>query len=176
MIPALDSACAEMEVQLDTDIEVPQEAIDTARKFGVELGDQPIEPESYVIAFLKQFLIQREKLEHGLLNQYLNQGTPWLWEKLLSSLEERNRKLLKVDTGSVIFTLFCPTEKSFLQLSNIRWRTRMVHNLQGLLDSLGNHRLILFPFLQSCFGDASKNIDDSQISIQMFQNWSQTIT
>ena len=102
-----------MEVQLDTDIEVSQEAIDTARKFGVEFGDQPIEPESYVIAFLKRLLIQREKLEHGVLNQYLNQGTPWWWEKLLSSLEERNRKLLKVDTGSVIFTLFAQQNNRF---------------------------------------------------------------
>ena len=128
-------------MDLDLDIEVSPEAISTARKFGVELGDQPNEPKSYVIAFLKQLLIQREKIEHGVLNEYLKPDTPWWWKKLLSSLEEQNRKLLKVERRSVIFTIFCPTKESFLKLSNRRWFTEITYNLQKLLESLGNYCL-----------------------------------
>ena len=135
-------------MELDTDVEVPQEAIETARKFEVELGPNPTDPRSYTIAFLKQLLVQREKVEHGVLNQYLNKDTPPWWKRLLSSLEEQNRKLLKVETGSIIFTLFCPTEESFMQLSNKTWRAGVVENLQGLLKSLGN---ICFIFISSIF-------------------------
>ena len=126
-------------MQLDTDTDIPPQAISTARKFGVELGDQPSEPKNYVIAFLKQLLIQREKLEHGVLNEYLKPDTPWWWKKLLLSLEEQHRKLLKVETGSVIFTLFCPTEQSFTQLKDGGWFARVINSFQGLLESLGKH-------------------------------------
>ena len=124
-------------MQLDTDTEVPPEAISTARNFGVELGDLPNEPKSYVIAFLKQLLIQREKLEHRVLDKYLKPDTPRWWKKLLSSLEEQNRKLLRVETGSVIFTLFCPTEQSFTELKDGGWFARVINHFQGLLESLG---------------------------------------
>ena len=134
-----------LKVQLDIETMVPREAINTARKFGVELGEQENDPQSYAIALLKQLLIQREKLDHGVLDKYLNPETSRWWKKFLSSLEERNRKLLKVETGSIIFTLFCPTDQSFQQLRSNSWRTRVGDNLRGFLGSLGNHRLILIP-------------------------------
>ena len=129
----------ELAIQLDIDTEVPQEAIDRARRFGVELGEQPNEPKSYVIAFLKQLLLQREKLKHGVLDQYLNPNIPRWWQNLLSSLEEKDRRLLKVETGSIIFTLFCPTEESFVQLKDKSWFSRVAKIVQEVLRSLGKH-------------------------------------
>ena len=138
-----DSSYAELEMQLDTDAEVPQEAIETAKKFGVELGEHHPDPQEYIIAFLKQLLIQREKLEEGVLNEYLNPNTPPWWKNLLSCLEQLNRKLLKVEAGSIIFTLHCPTKESFQQLSDISWRKEIAFNMQNWWETLGKHCLLL---------------------------------
>ena len=124
-------------MQFVTDSKVQQEEIDKARSFGVELGEHPDDPKNFIIAFLKQLLLQRKKLKYLVKDGYLNKDVSEWWDKLLFSLEEQNRKLLKVESGSIIFTLFCPTEKSFEQLKETTWHDRVDKRLQRFIRTLG---------------------------------------
>ena len=134
-----DSACAELQIKLVTESEVSEEVINRARKFGVEFHNDCTDPKNYLTAFLKKLLLQREKLKEKVLDEYLGEGTPQWWDELLTLLEEENRKLLNVEAGSIIFTLFCPTKESFEQMSDASWRRRVDCKLHELLEYLGRH-------------------------------------
>ena len=115
-----ESSCAELELEMNTAAEVSQEGVATARSMGVKLGENPRDPRSYIVALLKHLLLHREKLKKGLLNKRLEKHleTVQWWQGFLSALEKENRKLLDVRSGSVIFTLLCPTEESFSRLED----------------------------------------------------------
>ena len=138
-----ESACAEVEVSLLTDPEVSQEAIDTARKIGIKFQEDAINPKVFMADLLKQLLLQREKLDQGLLNDYLGAETAKWWKTFLSSLEDGKRRLLDVNCGSVVFTLFCPTKKSFSEIEKKKWGTKP----KKLLQSLGKYQFLLLLLL-----------------------------
>ena len=110
-------------MELDSDSVVAQEHIDTAIKFGVDLSNltAQVEAKKYVLAFIHKLLLQREKLDHGLLTDYLKSDILPQWEEVLSTLENSSRKLVAVESGSIIFTLFCPTLSSMLGLRDESW-------------------------------------------------------
>ena len=113
-----------------------QENIDTAIRFGVKLGDSPLDAKKYLVAFFKKLLLQREKLSKGLLINELNPEVDKMWQEVLSCLEERNRRFVDVGQGSVTFTLFCQTKQALEQLQDETWIETTMQRLKQLLELL----------------------------------------
>ena len=109
----LDAACAEIELKMVSDPSVSDEAIDIAKQIGVNDTNDLHHPESYMTSFFQQILLLRDKLEMGLLQNYLTEDVEVKWQELLSSLEQGRGRLLYVQKGCIMFTLFCPTAESF---------------------------------------------------------------
>ena len=122
-------------IQFDADAVIPPENLDIAIKFGIEKIDAT-DINAYIVAFLRKLLLQREKLEKRMLENYLLPIIAKQWQELLSSLEERNRKLLNIQSGSLVFTLFCPTRESRLQLQDENWRIGIQQKIAKLLHIL----------------------------------------
>ena len=122
---------------MDIDPEVSQQAIEAALKIGTKFQKDPKNPKTFLADFLKQLLLQREKLDQQLLNEYLSPETAQWWETLLSSLEDGKRRLLDVNYGSVTFILFCPTDESFREIETNKWTRDVIKHFRQLLQSLG---------------------------------------
>ena len=125
-----------MDIKCDSEFIVPQEHLDTAIKFGVEPTDGT-DVKKYIVAFMRKLLLQRVKVDQNVLENYLSPPVVKQWQEMLSSLEERNRKLINIQSGSLIFTLFCPTRESRLQLQDENWRIEIQNKLVELLKLLG---------------------------------------
>ena len=141
----VDSACAQLRMDIETDSTstVSEEHIEAAIKFGVKTADVT-DTKKYIIAFLKRLLLHREKLEKNLLDAHLNSMILKLWQEVRSSLEETNRKVVNVQSGSLIFTLFCPTGQSLLQLQDERWRIGLQGKVDKLLNALGMYSILQY--------------------------------
>ena len=102
-----ETLCIQLKVELNSDYVVTPEHIDTAIKFGVDLQNltTPVEAKKYVLAFIHKLLLQREKLDTGLLTDYLQCDIETLWKEVLSTMENSDRKLVDIYSGSLIFTL-----------------------------------------------------------------------
>ena len=126
-------------MELDSNSVVSQEHIDTAVKFGVDLGTQlaPFEAKKYVLAFIHKLLLQREKLDRGHLSDYLHSGITTLWQEVMSTLENSNRKLADVQSGSIIFTLFCPTISSTWELRDDSWLKDLRQKMEQFMHKIG---------------------------------------
>ena len=120
---------------------IPQEHLDEAMKFGIEQIDG-IHTNKYLVAFLRKLLLQREKEDEGLLENYINPAIIKLWQEMLSRLEERNRKLINIQSGSLVFTLFCRTRESQLQLHDETWQADVQGKTAELLKLLGKHKAL----------------------------------
>ena len=133
-----DRSCVELQIEMDSKpgSVIPQEHLDTAINLGIQEIDA-VDVKKYVVAFLRNFLLQREKIDNKLLANYLNRETIKLWQEVLSSLEDTNRKLVSIQSGSVVFTLFCPTRESRLQLEDETWRIEIQKKMAELLKVLG---------------------------------------
>ena len=118
---------------------VAQEHIDTAIKFGVDLGNltSPVEAKKYALVFIHKLLLQREKLDTGLLTGYIESGIGTLWQEVMFALESSNRKLLSVQDGSLIFRLFCPTISSALELKDESWIKTLILKTEKFLKEIG---------------------------------------
>ena len=126
----------QIDIQFDSDTIIPPENLDAAIKFGIEKMDAT-DINAYIVAFLRKLLLQREKLDKRMLESYLIPNIAKQWQEVLSSLEERNRKLINIQSGSLIFTLFCPTRESQLQLQDENWRIVVQQKTAKLLQILG---------------------------------------
>ena len=122
---------------METENEVPTDLRDAANKLRLELNSDAVDVKKYIVAFFKKLLLQREKLDKGLLIEQVSPMITKMWQEVLSSLEENNRKVVNVDPGSVIFTLICPTHTSCKQLQDETWKTRLEEKLRNLLRVLG---------------------------------------
>ena len=131
-----DSACIQLKMEIQTDPHVSEENIKTAIKFGVASSDV-MDTKKYIIAFMRKLLFHREKVEMNLLETHLNPKIAKLWKEVLSSLEKTNRKLLNIQEGSVIFTLFCPTNDALQQLQDEMWTFELPRKVDKLLNGLG---------------------------------------
>ena len=127
-------------MELDSDSVVGQEHIDRAIEFGVPFGDSPVNAQKYVLAFIQKLLLQREKLDLQLLTGYLPSSTATLWQEVLSTLENSDRKFLGVKSGSLIFTLFCPTISSSRELIDESWINALTQKMEQLLKNIGQFR------------------------------------
>ena len=131
------SACAQLEMELDADPTVSQEHIDQAIRLGIDFGDKPVDAHIYTVAFFQKLLHLRDKLHLGLLNEYVPTKIAEMWKQFLQSIEEESRKLLAISSGSIVFTLFCPTKDSFLQTKDEEWKRRTTDNFKNLLCAIG---------------------------------------
>ena len=125
-----------------------KESLRAAKRFGVKTEPQA-EPNKYIAAYLSKLLLQREKLDLGVLDSYLPPEVKEAWKEQLSHLEQRKRKWLNVTEGSLSFTLFCPTVESYEQLQDETWREQLVEKLTHLLKATGKLILLIsVTFLQ----------------------------
>ena len=133
-----EKSCVQLriEIQCDSDSVTPQQNLDTAIKFGVEKEDA-LDKKKYVVAFLRKLLLQREKTNEHLLENYLNCEIDKQWQEVLSRLEDTSRKVINIESGSFILTLFCPTRESRLQLHDETWKEDIQEKLTDLLGLLG---------------------------------------
>ena len=125
-------------MEIETDSIISDEHIKAAIRFGIEPSNLPnMHTQIYTIAFLKRLLLHNEKIKKNLLEAHLNPMIAKLWQEVLSSLEDTNRKLVNVQSGSLIFTVLCPDSKSLQQLQNEKWRIELQEKVEILLHSLG---------------------------------------
>ena len=118
---------------------IGEQQVDRVAKFGVYLGDptDPAEAQKYVLAFVHKLLLQREKIDRGLLKDYLESSVIALWQEVLATLENSNRKFLGVQSGSLIFTLFCPSIDSARELRNDSWIKNLIRKMEQLVHEIG---------------------------------------
>ena len=133
------ASSASVKVEVHGDSTVDQEDVDLATRFGVDLGDAtaPVEAKKDVVAFLQKIFMQREKIDLGHLTDYLQPGVSTQWQEVLSTLESSDRKLLDIRSGSLVFTLFCPTISSARELTNKSWIKTLTVNMEQLVKEIG---------------------------------------
>ena len=124
-------------MELETGSSVSEEQFDTALRFGVNLEQDSTDVKKYIVAFLQTLLLQQEKLNIGVLDEYIQSAVKTQWEGVLSILQDRGRRLVNVQSGSLFFALYCPTTDSFEQLQDEVWREKLTEGLQILFSSLG---------------------------------------
>ena len=123
-------------METETNSVVSEEHKKEAIKFGIQPSD-PTDAKKYVIAFLNKLLLHREKFDKNLFTTHLNPVVAKLWQEVLSSLEDTNRKLINIQSGSLILTLFCPTDNSLQQIRNEEWKIELQERMNKLLKALG---------------------------------------
>ena len=129
-------------MEIETDSVVSEQHMKDAIQFGVEPANIPnMDTQMYTIAFMKRLLLHNEKVKKNLLVAHLNPVIATLWQEVLSSLEDNNRKLVNVPSGSLVFTLFCPTANSLQQLQDEKWRIELQEKVETLLKALGMLRM-----------------------------------
>ena len=104
-------------MEIETDYIISEEHKEEANKFGIQ-SSEFTEAKKYITAFLNRLLLLRDKVDKDLFTTQLNPVITKLWQEMLSSLEESNRKLINIQSGSLIFKLFCPTKNSVLQIQD----------------------------------------------------------
>ena len=140
-----DTSCVSLRVEFSSEYTITHDHFDIAVQFGVRL-DRPFTPQKsapFVVAFFYNLLLQREKIDRGLLTEYLNSEISKMWQEVLSSLEEGNRKVINIESGSLIFTLFCPNARSVQQLNDENWGNNLASKMKKLLDIIGKYYIIV---------------------------------
>ena len=129
--------CKQLVIDVEIETEIPQELRDVANKLPLELNPDVVDVKKYIVAFFKKLLLQREKLDNGLLMEQVSPVITKMWQEVLSCLEDKNRRIVKVDHGSIILILFCPTHTSCEQLQEKSWKTELEKKLRDFLRVLG---------------------------------------
>ena len=123
-------------MEIETDSVLSEEHVKAAIEF--DLGPSDVaDTKKYLIGFIRRLLLHREKVEKNFLEAKLNPVIAKLWQEVLSSMEETNRKVVNAQSGSLIFTLFCPTGQSLLQLQDENWKIGLQGKVDKLLNALG---------------------------------------
>ena len=131
-----DSMCVQLEMDIQTDSIVSEKTFEAGITFGVDVSN-PVDAKTYTVLFMKRLLLHREKIDKNLLEAHLDPTVAKLWQELLSSLEDTNRKVINLQSGSLVFTLFCPKYNSLVQLQDKRWRNKLQTKVDKLLNALG---------------------------------------
>ena len=134
-----ETSCVHIKVELDSESVIAQEHIDTAVKLGVHLSNlsDPVEAKKYVLLFIHKLLFQKEKIDFGQLTDYLKSSVVTTWQAVLSTLEDSNRKLLGVQSGSIIFKVFCPSFSSAQELQDDSWIKTLTQKMEQLFQKIG---------------------------------------
>ena len=130
-------------MEIETESKISTRHIKAATLLGITSPGFPrIEAKEYAITFIKMLLLHREKMNKNLLEAPLSPVIATLWQEVLSSLENENRKLVNIQSGSLIFTLFCPSDSSLEQLQDEKWRIELQAQVGKLLKALGTKECI----------------------------------
>ena len=81
-----------MDIQCDSEFVIAQEHMDAAIKFGVEQIDAT-DVRKYIVAFMRNLLLQRAKVDQNVLENYLSRAVVKQWQEMLSTLEEKKPKV-----------------------------------------------------------------------------------
>ena len=120
---------------------ISEDSFKTAKKFGVRFHEDKENIQAFITDFLTRLLHQREKIDRRLLDEGLPDQVRANWERVLSFLEDKNRKVLDFTDGSLKFLLFCPTAESFGQLKEEQWKKETEHALLVLLNEIGEFKV-----------------------------------
>ena len=135
-----ETASVQLTIDLDSGSQVSPTAAQSAIVFGLDLDpNDRRNVNKFIVAFLTKLLYQREKIELGLLDSQLSTAVRSGWEDVLSFLETGKRKLMRLHSGSVTFTLFCPTQDSYDQLHEPSWRKLLRVKLLDFLKQIGKY-------------------------------------
>ncbi len=120
---------------------ISEKAKRTANKLHIRLQEIKDEPndEVYITAFLEYFMLQSDKIAHGLLDEHLPPEVREVWEELLGLLERRNRKLVQVERGSIILQLYCPTQAAMDDLEDVIYSVHFNETITKFYEALGNY-------------------------------------
>ena len=134
-----EALCLHLEVELGSDSVVGQQLFDKAVKFGIDPNDlgNPIDAKKYVLAFIRKLLLQSKKLNLGVQFEYLQPDIVTLWLEVPSMLENSHRKAVGVQSGSLVFTLYCPTISSRQQLRDDSWIKSLTSKMGNLIRKIG---------------------------------------
>ena len=132
---------------------VAREHVDAAVNLGVpiENASDPISTQAYIVAYFHYLVCQREKLSLSLLAEHIKPTVEEMWQEVLSYLEDRRRRVVDVESGSLVFTLFCPTSEASDQLRDDLWIEELQERLLALMKFLGtfglefDDRFVAFP-------------------------------
>ena len=121
---------------------VAREEVDTAVHLGVPIENpaDPVSTQAYIVAYFHYLVCQREKLSLTLLAEHINPAVAEMWQEVLSYLEDRRRRVVDVQSGSLVFTLFCPTRGASDQLRDDMWRQELRERLLALVRFLGTYQ------------------------------------
>ena len=125
-----------LKIELNTEGAVLSKSLADAKRFGVKC-EKRIEPNKYIAAYFSKLLLQREKLDLGVLDSYIPRDLKEAWKEFLSCVEQTKRRLLYVTEGSLNFTLFCQTTDSYKQLQEETWRNELIEKLKHLITVIG---------------------------------------
>ena len=126
----------QIDIQSHSDSAIPYEHVEAAIKFGVDQRDSS-DATKYIVAFLRKLFLPREKINEGLLKNYMNPAITKQLSEVFSILEDENRKLTNIQSGCLIFTMFCPTKISRFQIQDENWRIEVQKKITELLRLLG---------------------------------------
>ena len=129
-------------MEIEKDSIVSKEKIKAAIQFGVE-SSHLTDTKKYITAFFKRLLFDREKHGRNFHGTHLNSIVVESWQEVLSSLEDTDRKLINIQSGSFIFTLFCPTDNSLQQLQDETWRIELQEKVDTLLNAIGTYYMTI---------------------------------
>ena len=132
-----EAAFVKLEIELDSDYVVLQNYFEDAIKFGVQLTSHPITTTKYFVAFFQQLLLQREKMCGDLLKNHLRPKVAKMWQEVLCILEDKGRKILSIQNGSVIFKIFCPTVMASREIQDDSWICDLIRKTETLVRTIG---------------------------------------
>ena len=75
-------------------------------------SEADIRADVFLSKFLQFLLCQRKKIALDFLMEQLPFGVKEGWQTVLSLLEGTNRRLIDVNQGAVVFTLYCPNDEA----------------------------------------------------------------
>ena len=134
-----EEACLQLRIDIESksDTVIPEEHLEGVIKIGIEKKEATDIYKLYIVAFLRKLFLQWAKLEKSLLGNYLSPTIVKQWQEVLSTLEDKDRKLVNIQSGSILFMLYCPTQKSRLQIQDEKWRIEIQRKMAKLLKLLG---------------------------------------
>ena len=139
------SHCAEINIEIDADA-LPPDRIKDARRLGIQTNrlPRPIPAETFIRARFKK-LIGQEKDDR---NKVLTDEQCMKWTRMISCLEDMDRKLLSVDPklpsvdrDKLTLILYCPSQHSAQQLQEPLWISTWEQEFTTMAHALGKLKL-----------------------------------
>ena len=130
----------QLEMEFETQSVSKEDQMKASIQFGID-SSKIKNTQKYIVVLLKRLLLYKEKLEKNPVEIHLNPVIKKLWQEVLFSLEDTNRKLVNIQNENLVFILFCPTDNSLQQLQDEKWRIKLQEKVDKLLQKLGRYQI-----------------------------------